>query len=334
MGFPKSSDGTPLAASPNWKLGQAKFLRTDDGSAPLNINGLAPGGSTIIWNGTGAGDTGGDWEHEAQGTEESYAMHSGTNGMDSGVRSAGQDTRFDYGSNQDIAGNYSTLEFWMMPKAFPAGSELRVLWRTSGGSNPGNVLSVEDYVTNMDLDVWQKVSIPIADFGLGADVAKLVFTYALKGGQQFYFDDIAILAAAAGGPYTFEVAAPDATKQYHISMLVLLISGASSGWTSTSFANISALTNGLLLRHRKKSTAEILWSLNSKDNVDLFGRFHPQDDITFGDGNLLVGFMLKPGKASVVVTDDEVIEIIVRDDLSGLGSARAFAHFGVEVVES
>ena len=333
MGFPKSADGTPLSTSPNWKLGQAKFLRTDDGSAALNVNGLAPGGSTIMWNGTGVDDTGGDWTTEAQGSETADAMHSGTNGWDSGLRSAGQETRFSYGSNQDIVGSYSTLEFWMKPKAFPAGSALRVLWRTSGGSNPGNVLSVEDYVTNMDLDVWQKVSIPISDFALGADVDKLVFTYALKGGQQFHFDDIALLAATAGGPYTFEVAAPDATQKYHISMLVLLISGASSGWSSTTFANIGALTNGLLLRHRKKSTSEVLWSLNSKDNFDLFGRFHPQDDVTFNDGNLLVGFMIKPGRASIVVTDDEVLELIVRDDLSGITAARGFAHFGVEGVE-
>jgi hypothetical protein len=115
-------------------------------------------------------------------------------------------------------------------------------------------------------------------------------------------------------------------------MLVVLLGGASSGWDSDTFANVTTLTNGLLLRHRRISDGEVLWSFNSKDNVDLFGRYHPQDDIEFADGTLLVGFMVKPGSSSVVVTDDEVLEFVVRDDLSGLVSARAFVHYGVEVV--
>ena len=115
-----------------------------------------------------------------------------------------------------------------------------------------------------------------------------------------------------------------------MSMLVALISGTSTGWTSSTFANIAALPNGYLIRQRRISTGETLWSVNSKDNTDLFGRFHPQDDITFADSTLLVGFMLKPGKASVVVTNDDVLELVVRDDLSGLAEARAFVHYGVE----
>ena len=80
------------------------------------------------------------------------------------------------------------------------------------------------------------------------------------------------------------------------------------------------------MRQRRISDGEILWKFNSKDNVDLFGRYHPQDDIEFADGNLLVGFMVKPGKASVVVTDDVVLELVVRDDLSALANARGFAR--------
>jgi len=113
----------------------------------------------------------------------------------------------------------------------------------------------------------------------------------------------------------------------------LLLSGPSSGWSSDTFANTTALVNGLLLRHRRISTAEVLWAINSKDNTDLFGRFHPQDDITFADNELLIGFMIKPGTASVVITNDDVLEFVVRDNLSGISEARAFVHYGVEVVE-
>jgi len=201
MGYQTDAQGNRIFTEKELPHGQSRFLRTDIGTELMNVNGLAPGGTTIIWNGEGT-----YWELEAQGTSETYAAKNGTYGLDSGVRTAGQETRFDYGSNQDIDGSYQTVQFWMQPKAFPVGADLRIRWRTSGGGTPGNLLSVEDYVPNMDLDVWQQVSIPIADFNLDeTDVAKLVLIYALQGGQQFYFDDFELVAAGAGGPYTFRV---------------------------------------------------------------------------------------------------------------------------------
>lgn len=330
---PVASDGSPIGADQRLTLGQARFVRTDDGSAAMNVNGLAAGADTVIWNGTGGGDTGGDWTPEAQGSETAGAMHSGTNGWDSGVRTAGQETRFDFGSNQDIAGSYDTLKFWMNPQAYPAGSDFRVFWRTAGGSNPGVKLSVENYVTNMDTGIWQQVEIPIADFNLGNDVAKIVFEYGAQGGQHFFLDDIEVTVTAAGGPYIFQVKAPDTTEQYHLTMAVLILVAPSADWLQGSFANIAGgLANGLLLRARRLSDGEVFWSLNSADNLDLFGRFHPQDDVTFADGALMMGFMVKPGAASVVITTDTVLEFVVRDDLSTVSNIRAFAHYGVEVV--
>lgn len=328
MGYKKTADGNQIIAGRKLQLGQASFLRIDDGTAALNVNGLAAGTPVPIWDGEGSYWTPGD-----QGSAETYAAKTGTYGWDSSPTSLGQDTKFDHGDNMDIT-QYDTLSFWFQPKAYPAGSDLQVFWRTSGGSNPGNVLHVEDYVTDMDLDEWQHVEIPIADFALGADVDKILFKYAAKGGQQFWFDDIKLNTSSGGGPFVFQVAAPDATKRYHLSMAVLLLGGPSSGWDNDAFANIAAgLTNGLLFRQRRLSTAEVLWSLNAKDNVDLFGRYHPQDDITFADSVLLIGFMIKPGKASVVVTDDDVLEFVVRDNLSTITQGRAFAHYGVEDVE-
>jgi hypothetical protein len=328
MGYLKTPDGARVVANRSLLLGQSKFLRVDDGITVMNVNGLAAGSPVVIWNGEATYWTPGD-----QGSEESYAAHSGTNGWDSSPTSLGQDTKFDHGDNMDIT-QYGTLSFWMQPKAYPEGSSLEVLWKTAAGTTKGNVLTVEDYVTNMDLDVWQKVTIPVEDFALDTDVDKVLFKYASHGGQQFWFDDIELTTSAGGGPYIYRVAAPDTTKRYFLTMAVLVLAGPSAGWNSDAFANIaSALDNGLLFRHRRISTAEILWSLNSKDNADLFGRFHPQDDIVFADDVMLMGFMLRPGKASVIVTDDDVLEFVVRDDLTTISQARAFAHYGVEEAE-
>ena len=92
----------------------------------------------------------------------------------------------------------------------------------------------------------------------------------------------------------------------------------------------AGLLRGVICRHRKKSTSEVLWKFVSKNNLQLFGQFHPQDAFTFADSEMLVGFMVKPGKASVIITDDDVLEFVVRDDLSSIGEMRAYCHYGVE----
>jgi hypothetical protein len=329
---PRSGDGTLNVAQQILTLGQSPFLQVGDGSEQLNVNGLSAGSPVAAWNGTGIGDTGGDWTPSGQGSETAASMHSGTNGWDTGVTSGNNLTKFDSGADQDIVGTYDTLSFWMQPKAYPAGANLKIRWKTNGGGNAGGAeLSISDYVTDFDIDVYQQVTIPIADFGLTGDVDKIQFKFSSQGGQHFWFDDIELNTSAGAGPYTYRVQAP-AGEVWHVSMLVIMLSGPSADWDIGNFANISGLTNGLLIRGRSLSTGEVSWALNSKDNLDLFGRFHPQDDIAFSDGTLLVGFMVKPGLASIVVSDDEVVEILVRDNLEGLAGARAFAHYGLEIV--
>lgn len=306
-------------------LGKAKFLRTDIGTEQLNVNGLAPGGTTIIWDGEAT-----YWTLEGNGTKETYAKHSGTYGLDSGVRSAGQETKFNYGSNQDIDGLYQNVRFWMNPKLYPSGSSLRIRWRTSGGGTPGNLLNVADYVPNMDLDVWQQVTIPIADFALTADVSTLVLIYALKGGQQFYFDDFELVAAGAGGPYTFRTEAP-VGERWHVGLLNMIMSAGATGWNSNAFGNIAGgLLQGLILRKKLLSTGEVLWSFTFKNNVELFGQLVPSYDFTFANSELMVNFSMKPEPATLVVTDDEVLEFLVRDNLSSLTNMRAYIHYGKE----
>lgn len=324
-------NNTPIVRNEEFTLGQLAFTRVDNGTEQMNIDGT-PGGTPVnIWDGTGGGDSGtSDWSTSGVGSETAGSNHSGTNGWDTGVTAEGNQTVFDNGSMIDVAGSYSTVRFWMQPKAFPTNSRPRIMFANASNKRVGNSLRIDDYTTNMDLDVWQQVTIPIDDFALTGNAQKLRLRYANTAGQHYWFDEFEFLPIT-GAPYRFEVR-PGPGHCYHISMLVLIVAGPSGSWSSTNFGNISPLTNGLLLRQRRLSDGEVLWRFNSKDNSDLFGRYHPQDDITFSDGSLLIGFMIKPGKASVVVTDDTPIQFVVRDDLSGLTSARAFAHFGLERV--
>jgi len=178
------------------------------------------------------------------------------------------------------------------------------------------------------------VSIPIADFLLPGNAQKLKFIYRKVAGQYFHFDDIELWpTGGGGGPYTFEVAAPDANTKLHLTMAVVLISAPDTGWASDAFGNVTGgLSYGLVLRHFRKSTSEVMWSFNTKNNMQLFGQYHPQESFAFADNELLVGFMIKPGSASVLITDDDVLQFLVQDDLTDISEMRAFCHYGVEEV--
>lgn len=164
------------------------------------------------------------------------------------------------------------------------------------------------------------------------DVQKLEIKCVNGAGQHYWYDDIRI-AETGGGPYRFELAAPDANTIFHVSMIVLVVAGPAAGWDSDAFVTIAdGLDAGLILRHKRISTADVLWKFVSQDNTSLFGYYHPQDEVTFADDVMLMGFMVKPDSASVQVTDDDVLQFVVRDDLSSLSAMRAYAHYGVEVV--
>jgi hypothetical protein len=330
----RSADGTPLSADRPLALGRQSFKRTDNGTELMNIDGRAAGTPVTVWNGTGASDTGGDWTRSGVGSESAAAdAGSGTNGWDSGVMDANDAMVLDNGSMADVAGTYSALQFWLQPKAFPVDSRFRVGFLDDSDALVGNWVRIENQVPNMDLDVWQQVSLDIDLFGLTGNVRKIRFQARVTDDQQHYLDDIELVPPGAGGPYRFRLAAPTG-ENWVMSMVVLKISGLASGWDDDAFATIAGgLTYGLTLRQRRLSTSDILWKFDARDNDELGGFYHPQDDITWANGILTLGFMVKPGKATVIVTNDDVLEYVVRDDLSGISKMRAYMHYGVEVID-
>lgn len=332
MGYNTTADGTQIFALRDLKLGQAKFIEINFGYEEMAIDGQSGASGEIIWNGTGGGDTGGDWTPSGTGSETSGAMHSGTNGWDTGVTTKDATTVFDNGSMIDIINNYQSLEFWMSPQAFPSGSFLSLQWLDSADGAIGSRLDVNDYVTNFDLDVWQKVTIPLVDFNLSGNIQKLRIQYRKVAGQHFYFDDIGLFNDVADGPFMFRVAA-DGYYNYHIGAIYLYIASGDTGWNSDAFANIAGgLDSGVLLRHYNIEMSSTIWSINFKNNIDLYGRMVSHNNVDFFDSEHIATFVLRPEPASVIVTENEVLDIVIRDDLSSINSLRAFVHYGAEEI--
>lgn len=319
-------DGSQIVAPKPIELQTIPF-RHSDGSTLMNVNGSVSGSVTNVWN--GALDSGADWTLSGQGVASVSAAKSGTVGLDTGITSKNDLTVFDNGTNISIGSSYSALSFWMMPKAYPNRSDLRAYWKNSQGAVVGLSVKVENYTSNMDLNVWHKVTIPISDFNLNENVCQFVFRYEKKSGQHFYFDDIVLSMTGNLGQRSYYIT-PSGSQKWHVSKVSFVLTAPESSWNSTGFANGLALENGLLLRCVNTSSGDVSWNVNIKDNIELFGLMEVTNDVTFGDGYRTFSMSVSPPPASVILTEDKKLEIVVRDNLTGLAAFRAFTHLGIE----
>ena len=325
MGYQTTADGTQIVAGPEWVFGQLALSRIDDGTVAMNRDG-SPSTPTVLWNGTGGGDTGGDWSRSGVGSESTAAAYSGTNGLNTTITSEDDESIFDNGSMVDIAGTYTLLQFWIRAKKFPTGSEPLIFWRNSADATVGLQLKLTNYVEDFD-DDWQRIAIPISDFGLGANAQKLVFKYTETAGQRYFIDDIEIYSE--GGPYIFQAKAPVGAV-YHLKDMILTFAEENGTWGSSGFASISGgLSRGLLLRQRALTTGEVAWQINLKRNLVMFGRLDVLNDVSYTDSHQFT-LALNPAPAVINVTDDQVVEAVLRDDLSSINAMRSYIRFGRE----
>jgi len=318
----------------NLSLGRKKFVRTDRAEVKMDIDGRATGTALIVWNGTGALDTGGDWARSGIGSESADAMKSGTNGLDTGLTDLDDTVVFtNSGGDIDVAGTYAALSMWVKIKEFPCGSKFKLYWKTNAGVLKGATLDLENYINEVNEGSWVKLIIPIVDFQLDAHVAKLFLDFGGVADQKHYIDDVELLPSGGDGPYIFQVCAP-AGEIHHIESITLLLAAGDSNWKSSNFGDIEGgLEGGLILRHLDKSgdLDEVLWSVTFCDNVDMWGNMDEQSTNTFSNNKTMVVWKITPTLSSVDVTEDKVLQFVVRDDLSSLNKLRAFVNYGVEV---
>ena len=132
----------------------------------------------------------------------------------------------------------------------------------------------------------------------------------------------------SGGDVTFRVAAP-ANTLWVADTIVLMIQD-NTGWNSGDFVGRAALANGLRIRLRDLNGATNLWGWNLKDNTDLMEKLPLRTITDFANGQTVAIWELKASDdMGFHVTDNEVLEFLVRDDLTSLTKMRAHVHYGV-----
>jgi len=142
----------------------------------------------VIWNGTGIFDSGGDWAHTSHGVEAAYAdAGNGTNGLD--ATSFINNKKIHFQSTYDInVDDYDLLSMNINLKEW--GTEVTLIFED------GNLVSLSSYFDETQLNTWQRVLIPLEDFGLTAPIDVRRLTYTSVGSNGFYLDDIEFVVGA------------------------------------------------------------------------------------------------------------------------------------------
>lgn len=142
----------------------------------------------VIWNGTGLADTGGDWNHTGHGTEAAYAdAGNGTNGLDATGFTNNKKIYFQ-DTNENNVDEYDLLSMNINLKGW--GTEVYLEFED------GNAIALSDYVDETIFNTWQRVLVPLEDFGLTEPINLKKLTYTSSGSNSFYLDDVEFVVGA------------------------------------------------------------------------------------------------------------------------------------------
>lgn len=292
------------------------------GAESMKVDGSASTLDEAIWDGEGS-----YWADPSVGSKTTGSKRTGTYGWDSGTTSQGDKVKFTRSSSFQPSSD--SIEGWINLQALPATVVIQARWELSN-SGKGNGVDLMDYLPSQDLGVWQHFSIPIADFNLDTEsVDEFRLRTLNDDGADYWLDDLKLVSGSGGK--VFRMAAVGIGRWITESITLVLVA-ADTGWDSDAFCDIAGgLANGLQLRHRDLAAGENFWKLICTKNIELFGQFEPVIDTAYNDNTRQISFVLKPGSATVKVTANDVLEFLVKDDLTSLVNVRAFAHVGIEV---
>jgi len=150
----------------------------------IYVDTVCPGECTlVIWNGTGEHDTGGDWLHTGHGTEEAYAKYEGTNGLDATSFTNNKKIYFQNPLEVNVD-DYDLLSMYINLKEWPSGANASLYFED------GSSVLFSNYLQSFNLNIWQRVFIPIEDLGLTAPVDLERLTIESSASIGFYLDNV------------------------------------------------------------------------------------------------------------------------------------------------
>ena len=131
-------------------------------------------------------DTGGDWIHDSffgHGFEATYAKYEGTYGLDATGFTAGKKIIFRNLLNVNVD-RYDLLDMQINLREWEGGSNITVQFEE------GNAVNITDYLQTLNTGVWQRVFIPMEDFGIDTPIDVRRLTYTSTGTIGLWLDNV------------------------------------------------------------------------------------------------------------------------------------------------
>jgi len=223
----------------NADFGAAMNQDGEFGGTPIGIHN---GTDSVLWTGTNV--IGGKVTFDST---DAGRPSGGTKSVRVDNPASGDVWQFDKGSSQDLSGYVALTLNINIDKDWTEGDSVSIYgWDTTGSTQVGNKVLLENYVNTFDFDVAQVAAIPLADLGL---TEQTVYAFRMQQestegkAAKFYIDDFQI--EETGEPVEYRVTT-NVQKTYLVDRLVLTIADVLSG-TLTDGAGMTPLSYNKIL---------------------------------------------------------------------------------------
>ena len=303
--------GTPLL----------EFFSDETGSINQNINAsgagtllsVHDGGDSSLWT---ANAEVGTWDFAS-----TTQANSGAQSIELGARN-GDTASLSWPSPGDLlVGGYSSIRGFIFITSWPnSGNKDVTLQLHLNGASVGVAVNLSAYIDTSLQDTWQLFEIPIVEFQAVSSSFDAVWVSMVDAGKgaapSGFLDDIALVQAGTGGTATFKIQ-PPLDEVWVINRIKWTAVAVSSAIKPSEFFGISGLTNGYQLAFKnKKGTLSSYTALNFFD----IARFaNTTIDIIAGTNSIFEVYFDIAGELQTLDgAREQSIELIVRDDLSGV----------------
>jgi len=321
---------TPLKTYSN----KIKFFTNDTYGADLNQNGefggtpehVHDGTDNAYWTASDIVDNAGKFTYNS--TDQNHT-DGGTKSIKTDNNDVGDIFQLAKGSDMTMSG-YTAVTMWVyVDKDYKLGDVLEFYgYDTTLTAEVGNRVDIKDYFNYLDYDVWQKITIPLTDFGglatsTIADAFRLEIVSKEGKAPKMYFDDIQI--EETGTPVKFSVEALKGTWLHVSGFQVIIADAIASTLADATMPNLAydqilgeTLTAGIAYKRinndviENSATIFSISDLMSFSNAKIAGSGSDGTNtwvaitITFGDSIVLKG------------EDYDELSLSVADDLTGL----------------
>ena len=311
------------------------IIASNDTYGPdLNISISAGGTPLLIHNG---GDSSG-WSASAISGIWDFVSttqaNTGTQSVDAFATVNGEEALFNGDSGAITFNNYEALSgaIYVTGWGTKGTKDVSLKFRLAG-TDISNEINLSEYISTTTVNEWQNFTIGLTDFAIsGTTLDQLVVkTIDIGGGPppNYYLDDIQFEETGAPAIYTMT---PEKGQRVSAQALELTLvddlnptstDGASYGFSYNKILNLNALENGIIFRWYRKN--KLRFSGNVKNLFNLLNLPGARIVTSISDStNTMLKIRLDfSTEIELLGSEDDRIEIVIQDDLSGLLEFRA-----------